>query len=81
MYKEQQVVCFEERQTTEPKNKRKKPKKQKKQLEFMQKIVSTTILLPFIWVTFSYILAWFDKSNPLENLSSVVVSVPIPAVS
>lgn len=56
----------------------KKPKKKK--LEFMQRAVLIALMLPFIWVTFSYILAWNDKSNPLEQLSVAVVSVPIATV-
>jgi len=52
----------------------------KKRLEFMQRAVIIALMLPFIWVTFSYILAWFDKVNPLEQLSVAVVSVPIATV-
>ena len=56
----------------------KKPKKKK--LEFMQRAVLIALMLPFIWVTFSYILAWCNKNNPLEQLSVAVVSVPIATV-
>lgn len=57
-----------------------KPKNKKKKMEFMQRVVLTALLLPFLWVTFSYILAWFEKSNPLESLSGYVVTVPIAAI-
>lgn len=57
-----------------------KPKKKKKRLEFMQKVVLIALTLPYIWVTFSYILAYLEKSNPLENLSGYVVTVPIAAI-
>ena len=46
----------------------------------MQIVVLIAIALPFLWVTLSYILAWFDKINPLENLSSAVVTVTVSAI-
>ena len=52
----------------------------KKKMEFMQKAVIISLMLPFVWVTFSYILAWCDKDSTLENLSTMVVSVPIATV-
>ena len=55
-----------------------KPKKKK--LEFMQRAVLIALMLPFIWVTMSYVLAWYNKKNPLEQLSVAVVSVPIATV-
>lgn len=55
-------------------------KSKKKKLEFMQRAVLITLMLPFIWVTFSYVLAWCDKINTLEQLSVAVVSVPIATV-
>lgn len=58
-----------------------KPKvKKKKKLEFMQRVVLIALSLPFLWVTFSYILAYLEKPNTLEDLSVCVVSVPIMAI-
>lgn len=62
----------------EEKPKRKKFKKKK--LEFMQKIVLISFLFSFTWVTLSYILAWNEKPNPLENLSGIVVSALIASI-
>lgn len=59
---------------------KRKTKKPKKRLEFMQRVVFLTLPLPFLWVTFSYILAWFEKPDTLESLSGYVVTVPIAAM-
>lgn len=56
------------------------PKQQKRKLEFMQITVLIALLLPFVWVSFSYVLAWYNKVNTLESLSGVVVSVPVSAI-
>ena len=54
--------------------------KSKKKTEFMQKAVLISLMLPFIWVTLSYILAWCEKPTTLEQLSMAVVSVPIATI-
>lgn len=46
----------------------------------MQKVVLIALTLPYVWVTLSYILAFMEKTNPLEDLSGCVVSVPIFAI-
>ena len=46
----------------------------------MQKVVLIALTLPYIWVTLSYILAFMEKTNPLEDLSGYVVTVPITAI-
>lgn len=67
--------------TEQPKSRQnRKKKRKKKKLEFMQKVVLLSFLFSFAWVTLSYILAWFDKLNPLENLSGIVVSVLIASI-
>lgn len=58
----------------------KKKRKEKKRLEFMQRVVLLSLALPFVWVTFSYVLAFLEKENPLEYLSGYVVTVPIAAI-
>lgn len=55
-------------------------KTKKNKLEFMQKAVLIALLLPFVWVTLSYILAWCEKPTTLEQLSMAVVSVPIATI-
>lgn len=62
------------------KPKDKKKLKLKKRLEFTQKVVYFTLPLPFLWVTFSYILAMLEKPNALEELSIACVSLPIVAI-
>ncbi|GHU36655.1 hypothetical protein FACS1894105_07360 [Clostridia bacterium] len=55
-------------------------KRKKKPLEFMQCAVIAALCLPFLWVTYSYILAQQDKINTLENLSMTVITVPVAAI-
>ena len=59
----------------------KKPdENKKKKLEFMQAVVLITLFLCFLWVTLSYILAFLEKPDTLENLSGSVASVTIVAI-
>ena len=46
----------------------------------MQKMVVASLVLPYVWVSLSYILAWCGNQNTLEQLSVAVVSVPIATV-
>ncbi|GHU38840.1 hypothetical protein FACS1894105_13180 [Clostridia bacterium] len=55
-------------------------KRKNKPLEFMQCAVIAALCLPFLWVTYSYILAQQDKINTLENLSMTVITVPVAAI-
>ena len=64
--------------TEKPKDKKKL--KLKKKLEFTQKVVYFTLPLPFLWVTFSYILAMLEKPNALGELSIACVSLPVVAI-
>ena len=63
---------------TEPKPKRKR--RRKKRLEFMQTVIIISFAFALLWVTNSYLMAWCDKINPLENLSGIVVSAPIASI-
>ena len=63
---------------TEPKPKRKR--RRKKKLEFMQAVIIISFAFALLWVTNSYLMAWCDKINPLENLSGIVVSAPIASI-
>ena len=62
---------------TEPKPKR---KRRRKKLEFMQAVIIISFAFALLWVTNSYLMAWCDKINPLENLSGIVVSAPIASI-
>ena len=55
-------------------------KKRKKKFEFMQAVVLITLFLCFLWVTLSYILAFLEKPDTLEDLSGSVASVTIVAI-
>ena len=54
--------------------------KRKKKFEFMQIVVLITLFLSFLWVTLSYVLAFLEKPDTLENLSGSVASVTIVAI-
>ena len=60
----------------------KKPedKSKKKKPEFKQIVVLITLFLSFLWVTLSYVLAFLEKPDTLENLSGSVASVTIVAI-
>ena len=72
----QQILC----ETNQNQNEVITKSKSKKKTEFMQKAVLISLMLPFIWVTLSYILAWCEKPTTLEQLSMAVVSVPIATI-
>lgn len=55
-------------------------KVQKKKHEFMQKVIISSFVFALLWVTNSYVMAWFDKINPLETLSGIVISTPIASI-
>ena len=60
--------------------KKTKRKTEKKKAEFMQKVVLISLIIFAVWVTLSYVMAFMDKMNPLEDLSACIVSVAIAAI-
>ena len=58
----------------------KRKRRRKKRLEFMQAVIIISFAFALLWVTNSYLMAWCDKINPLENLSGIVVSAPIASI-
>ncbi len=63
--------------------KRKKPTisaKEKKHIEFSKKVVVVAFAIFIAMVINSYVLAYMEKANPLESLSSAIIITPVATI-